>query len=447
MKMLRCCAVVIVAAIAVSMVAAAPAPAARGPVDPFHVHFAYGYDTARAMQLSWQTQQDTVASLALFGLQPGSRYYSAIGSSFTYNATAAGYFHAVSLYGLTPDTTYYVVVGDNNTNTYSAEFSFHTLPAALSASKPDIKIAIYGDLGVDNAEYVVPDLINLAQQDKVDFFMHVGDLSYADNYADAQYEPIWEQFMTQMDPIYLVKPYMVNPGNHESDGGWDNVQHPFSPYNARFQMPYADSKSTSNMWYSYNVAGLLHVVAMDTETDFPLAPEGSSLFGGAQFAWLDADLAAAKAAGYKFIIVTGHRPIYSSQSGMSANNVPISDCLNLQALLEPLLRKYGVDMMIVGHVHSAEVTYPVFNNTVVSTSYVNPGATVHVVTGSAGCPEGIESVWIPATWSADRYPDPATAADPGFGYSLLTVNATTLHYEFFRSDTSLEHELYLVKTQ
>jgi len=54
---------------------------------------------------------------------------------------------------------------------------------------------------------------------------------------------------------------------------------------------------------------------VDTETDFPGAPEGASMFGN-QLAWLQADLEAANLNRNEipWLIVTGHRPIYTSSS-------------------------------------------------------------------------------------------------------------------------------------
>ena len=72
------------------------------------------------------------------------------------------------------------------------------------------------------------------------------------------------------------------PGNHESECHSlhcilnSEIRHSlknFSAYNNRFHMPYAESGSSSNMWYSFNY-GLAHFVALNTETDYKGAPEG-----------------------------------------------------------------------------------------------------------------------------------------------------------------------------
>lgn len=112
---------------------------------------------------------------------------------------------------------------------------------------------------------------------------------------------------------------MVNPGNHEatchSFGDFfcpDGLKN-FTAYNHRFRMPAKESGSNTNMWTSWNY-GNTHWIMIDTETDYPHAPEGvDTIFKaggfGDQLAWLEADLkkAAANRDQYPWIIATGHR--------------------------------------------------------------------------------------------------------------------------------------------
>jgi hypothetical protein len=86
-----------------------------------------------------------------------------------------------------------------------------------------------------------------------------------------------------------------------------------------------------------------------------------------------------------------------------------------------------VDMAFWAHEHSYERTWPVYNNTVHNGTthpgdpYRNAGATVHIVTGSAGCREGHGHYDKGArgAWSAVRNTE--------YGYGKLRVaNATHL---------------------
>ena len=77
--------------------------------------------------------------------------------------------------------------------------------------------------------------------------------------------------------------------------------------------------------------------------------------------------------------------------------------------IKELLQKYGVDLAVWAHEHSYERLFPTFNRTVIpgpnpEDPYDNPGATVHITTGSAGCRERTDPFMknIPE-WSAFRF--------------------------------------------
>jgi hypothetical protein len=76
---------------------------------------------------------------------------------------------------------------------------------------------------------------------------------------------------------------------------------------------------------------------------------------GDQMGWLEKELAAAaaaRAAGtVSWIIVGGHRPIYS-RVACDAAGTPTAEAAALRAAVEPLLLKYGADVYVCGHEHS-----------------------------------------------------------------------------------------------
>jgi hypothetical protein len=146
---------------------------------------------------------------------------------------------------------------------------------------------------------------------------------------------------------------------------------------------------------------------------------------------LTADLiktAARRAAGeVSWIIVSGHRPIYSRASTDSNGN-PNGDALFAQQAFEGLFHTYGVNIYFCGHEHSVEASWPVFNNTVVR-SYQKPQYPVYVVTGAAGCDEGHTSYALSPMTSWNRYSN-----DADYGLSVLTIsNANSLTWEFRRA--------------
>jgi hypothetical protein len=72
----------------------------------------------------------------------------------------------------------------------------------------------------------------------------------------------------------------VLPGNHEAechspicflDPTKREAFENFTAFNHRFRMPSPESAGTMNMWYSFDF-GSIHFIQIDTETDYPNAP-------------------------------------------------------------------------------------------------------------------------------------------------------------------------------
>jgi hypothetical protein len=236
--------------------------------------------------------------------------------------------------------------------------------------------------------------------------VHVGDIGYADDSfwfkrkgvcsVGLCFEAVYDQYMAWMENITDSQAYMVLPGNHESECHSPNClanrEHAdalrnFSAYNARWRMPSQESGGVLSMWYSFDY-GPIHFVAANTETDFPDAPEGEYGSGGpsiglaaGHFApdgeylrWLEADLAAANKnrATRPFIVAMGHRTWIYQRNGTADPAVATAH--------KALFEKYGVDMYLAGHRHAYSRHTPLAGNP----------ATPVVVSGGAGCDEGLE---------------------------------------------------------
>lgn len=194
--------------------------------------------------------------------------------------------------------------------------------------------------------------------------------------------------------------------------------------------------SVNNMFYSFDI-GPAHVIAFSTEYYFFVEYGWHQI--GNQFRWLEADLKRANANRRErpWIITIGHRPMYCSgdnladctrRSSIIRTGVPLTHSY----ALEKLFHTYGVDLMFWGHEHNYERMLPVYDQKVYngtdSDPYSNPGAPIHVITGSAGCKEmHCPFVEHPSDWSAFRSND--------YGYTRMTIhNATHLEMEQFSVD-------------
>jgi len=357
---------------------------------------------------------------------------TATGSYTTYGT---GYFSNVVLPDLQSHTQYYYQVTGSG-----------RVPSFITARSPgDTSAFTYlmvGDMGLDNSANTMTAMSkNLPY---VDFVHHVGDLSYADDWylrLDT-YEGAWNKWQTLMDPITSARGYMVLPGNHEATCTeatpdiCEQSTRNFTAYRNRFRMPWQETGGVENMWFSYNY-GNMHFTNIDTETDFPHAPEGpgsridAGPFGD-QLAWLEADLAQANAnrAAVPWLIVSGHRPLYSSGG----------DCSACKDAFEALFNKYNVDIYFCGHVHWYERLWPIApGGKVTQHDYNNPSVPIYIVNGAAGNVEGHSH--------GDKQPISAFINDKDYGYGRVSVfNGTTLQWQFFAAkDNSLVDEVFIFK--
>jgi len=352
----------------------------------------------------------------------------------------AGWNHNVVLTGLLPGTTYYYICGAP-TYALSSEFSFTTMQSSFVPTT----IAAYGDLGIDHSSNTISQLLNRTAADDFGLYIHMGDISYANDHP-LRYEHTWNEWFSEMEPIMAKVPYMVAPGNHES---W--CRNPvcavptrnFTTYKEKFRMPGNESGSGTNMFYSFDYYNI-HFVAVDTENDYPGSPNFDPTPKQVQEYylqenWLHDDLskAVANRANVPWIILFGHRPIYAPNE--QDNGAPTGRALKVQAFFEPILKQYEVDVYLTGHVHAYARTYPVYQNNVTSTNFNNPPSTVHVTAGGAGNREGVSA--FPAqkpSWYAG-------GNDSTFGYGTFQVhNDSSLTWNYYISETGDLYDTFTI---
>ncbi|KAK3941965.1 Metallo-dependent phosphatase-like protein [Diplogelasinospora grovesii] len=435
-----------------------------------------------SISIGWNTYTQLSQPCVQYGTSSNGLTSQACSTSSVTYATSRTWSNSVTLTGLAPATTYYYKIVSTNS---SVEHFFSPRPAGDKTPftmNAVIDLGVYGADGYtiqmdqtkrDTIPFVPPSLNHttidrLAQTvDDYELVVHPGDFAYADDWYLAPknlfdgtnaYEAILEQFYDQLAPIAGRKAYMASPGNHEADceeldyttGLCPAGQKNFTDFMNRFgqTMPTAfPSTSTSSaakvdankaqvlanppFWYSFEY-GMVHVVMIDTETDFPDAPDGpggsAGLDGGPfgalnqQLEFLEADLASVDRTVTPWLIVGGHRPWYST--GGSSNV-----CAPCQAAFEPLLYKYGVDLGIFGHVHNSQRFQPAYNGVADPNGLNNPKAPMYIVAGGAGNIEGLSSVGSNVTFNAFAY-------DQDFGYATITFqDANHLQVQFIRSST------------
>jgi HEAT repeat protein len=230
----------------------------------------------------------------------------------------------------------------------------------------NLTIALFGD-SRNNPE-IVERLSMAMSSHQPDIVLHSGDFV-----VDARKPQEWDpQFFNPA--ASLLQDAAVYPaiGNHEHDDR--------SYYDA-FEVP-GNGGSRAEAWYSIR-RGPVHLTVLDTNPVSGLLEPGTE-----QLAWLERDLQQAEA---PWKVVMFHHPLYSS--GRHKSNQ------DLRSKLMPLFARHSVDLLLTGHDHCYERTWPLVDGK------RDEDGIVHVVSGGGGAvlyPVG-RSEWTAVSESTYHY--------------------------------------------
>ncbi|XP_073003800.1 purple acid phosphatase 22-like [Typha latifolia] len=372
---------------------------------PQQVHIsAVGLDH---MRISWVTDDTYMPSLVEYGKVSGKYDTSATGghTSYRYFFYTSGKIHHVKIGPLDPDTVYYYRCGG-----IDDEFTFKTTPASLP-----IQFAVIGDLG--QTEWTSSTLAHVGKSN-YDMLLLPGDLSYGDTQ-----QPLWDSFGRFVQPYASKRPWMVTEGNHEVEAFPIFDCHPFVAYNARWRMPHEESGSTSNLYYSFDVAGGVHVIMLGSYADYDS--------NSAQYKWLVADLAKVDRRITPWLIVLLHAPWYNTNSAHQGEGEKMREAM------ESLLYEARVDIVFAGHVHAYERFTRIYNNE------ADPCGPVYITIGDGGNREGLALEFQ----KNNKCGHLSLFHEGSFGHGRLkVVNGTSAHWSWHRnddSDSNIADELWL----
>ncbi|MEG1401943.1 metallophosphoesterase [Bacteroides sp.] len=177
-----------------------------------------------------------------------------------------------------------------------------------------------------------------------EFVIAAGDVHHFEGVRSI-HDPLW---MTNFELVYSHPELMIDwfpvLGNHEYRGNTQAVID-YTNVSRRWTMPARyytrafEEKGITVRVVWLDTAPLIDKYRNDTATYPDAYREDMNL----QLAWADSVLAAAKE---DWVIVVGHHPIYAETPKDA------SERSDLQARLDPVLKKHNVDMYICGHIHN-----------------------------------------------------------------------------------------------
>jgi 3',5'-cyclic AMP phosphodiesterase CpdA len=350
-------------------------PDEAGAPVPEQVHLQFGADASSQMAVSWAAPRRVAGPVVRLGM-PGYGFGSEIpAEERVYTDALTGQtvftYHAV-LPNLTAHTRYDYQVTHRGAPAPLGG-SFRTAPRGRSKG---FRFTSFGDQAIPtkvgrglgpvtpNAGYVVDAVNGLEPL----FHLLNGDLCYANVSDDPP--ATWRAFFLNNQRSARDRPWMPCLGNHENEIG--NGPQGFLSYRTRFTLPDNGSREFAGNWYAFTV-GPIRVISISND-DVCLQDGGFNPYlrdnlpgyrsrgydpyirgysSGAQKAWLERTLRAAGTdLAIDWIIVCMHQVAMSSAHYNGAD-------LGIRRELLPLFDQYGVDLVVAGHEHHFERTFPV----------------------------------------------------------------------------------------
>lgn len=264
---------------------------------------------------------------------------------------------------------------------------------------------------------------------------------------------VGDQFMRDLHRASRGRvPVMVAPGNGDVFScAADDQCGCACDYSKRFTMPCPQTDptcvgtqllETNTAYWSAWSMGLARFIQLDSEAVFWC---GAGHNNSLQVEWLAAELTRVNQpearAAHPWLIAYVHRPLWTSQKG-SGETCNTTEQSRMREVFEKMLHEGGVDLVLAGHNHMYERTWPVYNGTVYNGTvdpndpYKNPGAAVHVVSAAGGNGESMDPFdEVQPPFSAFRSINNSTCAHDlcsDFGFSTITIwNATALEMSFW----------------
>jgi len=260
------------------------------------------------------------------------------GRSYTSTNSATERVHKAEATGLKVNTSYYFRVGDALLNSWSEIGTFQTAPvngaftfidlADTQAKSEDEAILSAETLAKSMA--IVPD---------AKFVLHNGDIVDTGT-KEEQWNWLLGHSQSSLNNITIVPA----AGNHE-DKNYAFIDH----FNLQ-EAPGSDTKTGAYYSYDYSNA---HFVVLNTNEN----SEQYANFSTAQIDWLKQDVAAAKKAGKKWIIVNIHKGPYTTSN--HATDKDIMGANGVRTKVAPLMAELGIDFVVQGHDHIYARTKPI----------------------------------------------------------------------------------------
>ncbi len=396
--------------------------------------------TPTSIVIKWATDVPT-KSRVKYGNAPGSLIEIVDLSDLTMN-------HEVTVDNLQPDTKYYYSIGTDTQELAGGEESyfFNTNPQAGTANPT--RIWVIGDSGraTQKQKDVRDSYLNYTGEEKADLWLMLGDNAYYHG-RDAEYHV--GLFKNMYESILRNTVLWPIAGNHDYYSGADAAAQT-GVYYENFALPANGEAggvpSGTEAYYSFDY-GNIHFIGLDSyDTDRDSAE--------AMGQWLKEDLEHTTA---DWLIAYWHYPPYTKGNHDSDES---TKCIEMRENFNPILERYGVDLVLSGHSHVYERTYFIDGHYDVSSTL----DTSMIIDGSSGKLDLLEAYTKPKNLAshagtvytvcgvggltsdlADTHPAMYLATDEHLGSMIIDISGDTLKAKFLNSEGSIIDYFDIIK--
>ncbi|CAN5370904.1 hypothetical protein BH09BAC1_BH09BAC1_05510 [soil metagenome] len=320
--------------------------------------------TSSSIILRWRTDAPSI----------GRVNYGSAANALTQQLeeTTATTEHEIKITGLQPYTTYYYSVGNGATRLAGGNNQHHFKTSPVIGTVQPIRIWAIGDFGKANQEQIQvrQSFQNYSQGKETDVWIWLGDNAYQDG-TDAEYQAKVFDATYGYDSLFRFMPFMPCPGNHDYNliappfSNINPVNHTGAYYdivNVPTQGEAGGVPSGHELYYSYDY-GNVHMIALNSElgslgsaaNDWIGINSMNTFTTSPMLEWLRDDL---EANTKPWVIAYFHQPPYTKGSHSSDDAIEIYMKAMRQNYI-PVLEEYGVDLVINGHSHVYERSFPI----------------------------------------------------------------------------------------
>ena len=383
-------------------------------IDAFNVRQVITKDSATSRTIMWQSLSEEKDAFVEYKSSSHGKTLiqkERINDKFTDNGKTS-FVHTVTLQNLQPGTEYEYRLGHGESRSQWYKFT--------TANGNKYKALIFPDS--QSADYKTWENVAMPAWKKnqdAKFFMMMGDL--VDN---GEHDYQWNEWFSRIEPMITRIPVAPTLGNHETYTMDWKVRMPLA-YLHHFQLPGGVPQKYQNQFYSFDY-GDVHFVVLNNLM-WEMNQFQPNMLAD-QRAWFRKDMEQTKK---KWKVVLMHRDIILYEFNRPGSHPERFDDEGVAFM--PLFDRYGVDVVLTGHLHTYRNRGHIYNYR------RDSRGPLYLLTGVAGDVQS-KNLWKHSPYDVATAPKPETS-----NYMVMEAEENQLKFSCYLPDGTKVDEAVVKK--